>query len=123
MGDLMKKLFLFIFSFLCLFLINIKAAYYTGDENVNSNVDSSNTVNDVTYENNDKTDDKNTTSNQVDLAKNAASAILIEVSTGKILYSKDKDAKRSPASMTKIMTLLLAMEQIEKGNNKQLIKK
>ena len=116
MGDLMKKLFLFIFSFLCLFLITIKAQYYTGDENVNSNIDN-NTMNDVTYENNDKTDNKNTT-NQVDLAKNAASAILIEVSTGKILYSKDKDAKRSPASMTKIMTLLLAMEQIEKGNIK-----
>lgn len=50
---------------------------------------------------------------ELDLAKNAKSAILIETSTGKILYEKDKDSKRSPASMTKIMTLLLAMEALE----------
>lgn len=51
---------------------------------------------------------------EVDLAKNAKSAILVESTTGKILYEKNKDEKRSPASMTKIMTLLLAMEAIEK---------
>ena len=50
---------------------------------------------------------------ELELAKNAKSAILIETSTGKILYEKDKDSKRSPASMTKIMTLLLAMEALE----------
>ena len=51
---------------------------------------------------------------EVDLAKNAKSAILVESTTGKILYEKNKDEKRSPASMTKIMTLLLTMEAIEK---------
>ena len=51
----------------------------------------------------------------IDLAKNAKSAILIETSTGKVLYEKNKDEKRSPASMTKIMTLLLAMEALEDG--------
>lgn len=51
---------------------------------------------------------------EIDLAKNAKSAILVESTTGKILYEKNKDEKRSPASMTKIMTLLLTMEAIEK---------
>ena len=51
----------------------------------------------------------------LDLAKNAKTAILVETSTGKILYDKEKDTKRSPASMTKIMTLLLAMEALEDG--------
>lgn len=55
----------------------------------------------------------NVKAEELDLAKNAKSAILIETSTGKILYEKDKDSKRSPASMTKIMTLLLAMEALE----------
>ena len=54
----------------------------------------------------------------VDLAKNAKSAILVETTTGKILYSKDENLKRSPASMTKIMTLLLIMENLENGNIK-----
>ena len=54
----------------------------------------------------------------IDLAKTAKSAILIETSTGKILYEKEKNQKRSPASMTKIMTLLLVMENLENGNIK-----
>ena len=49
----------------------------------------------------------------VDLAKHADTAILVETTTGKILYEKEKDKKRSPASMTKIMTLLLAMEALD----------
>ena len=54
----------------------------------------------------------------LNLAKNASSAILVETTTGKILYEKEKDAKRSPASMTKIMTILLTMEKLENGNIK-----
>lgn len=50
-----------------------------------------------------------------DLTPNAESGILIEYSTGKILYSKKIDEKLAPASMTKIMTLLLIMEAIEEG--------
>ena len=51
----------------------------------------------------------------IGLAKNSESAILIEASTGKILFEKEKDKKMAPASMTKIMTMLLAMEAIENG--------
>lgn len=53
---------------------------------------------------------------EIDLAKNAKSAILVESTTGKIIFEKNKDEKRSPASMTKIMTLLLTMEAIDSGN-------
>lgn len=52
---------------------------------------------------------------EIDLAKNAKSAILVESTTGKIIFEKNKDEKRSPASMTKIMTLLLTMESIDSG--------
>lgn len=51
----------------------------------------------------------------IGLAKNSETAILIEASTGKILFEKEKDKKMVPASMTKIMTMLLAMEAIENG--------
>lgn len=43
------------------------------------------------------------------------SAILIEADTGTILYEKNADEKLPPASITKIMTMLLAMEKIEAG--------
>ena len=42
-------------------------------------------------------------------------AILIEASTGGVLYEKDADARRSLASITKIMTELLIIEAIESG--------
>ena len=47
------------------------------------------------------------------LAKNAKSAILIEESTGEILYEFNSHEKQAPASMTKMMSLLLIMEAIE----------
>lgn len=45
----------------------------------------------------------------------AKSAILMEVNTGKILYEQNADEKLPPASITKIMSLLLVMESIANG--------
>ena len=53
-----------------------------------------------------------------DLAPNATSAIMIEASTGEILFQKNKDEKLAPASMTKMMSMLIIMEEIENGNLK-----
>lgn len=53
-----------------------------------------------------------------DLAPNAKSAIMIEASTGEILFQKNANEKLAPASMTKMMSMLLIMEEIEKGNLK-----
>lgn len=50
-----------------------------------------------------------------DLAPNSKSAILIEASTGEVLYEKNSDEKLAPASMTKIMSMLLIMEAIDQG--------
>ncbi|MDL0419060.1 D-alanyl-D-alanine carboxypeptidase [Caldifermentibacillus hisashii] len=52
---------------------------------------------------------------KVDLAENAKSAILIERDTGTVLFEKNSNEKLSPASMTKIMTMLLIMEALEDG--------
>ena len=43
------------------------------------------------------------------------SAILMEAQTGRVLYEKNADEPLPPASVTKIMTLLLVMEAIERG--------
>ncbi|MEN1969102.1 D-alanyl-D-alanine carboxypeptidase family protein [Lentibacillus sp. N15] len=54
----------------------------------------------------------------VDLAPDAKSAILIERDTGKVLFDKNAQEELPPASMTKIMTLLIIMEELDKGNLK-----
>lgn len=54
----------------------------------------------------------------VELADRAKSAVLIERDTGTILYDKNSDQKLPPASMTKIMTMLLIMEALEKNQIK-----
>lgn len=50
-----------------------------------------------------------------DLTPGAKSAILIEASTNKVLYKKNENEKLAPASMTKIMSLLLIVEALENG--------
>ena len=53
-----------------------------------------------------------------DLAPDAKSAIMIEASTGEILFQKNAYEKLPPASMTKMMSMLLIMEEIDKGTLK-----
>jgi serine-type D-Ala-D-Ala carboxypeptidase (penicillin-binding protein 5/6) len=55
---------------------------------------------------------------KLNLSSKAKSAILIERDTGNILYEKNAHEKLPPASMTKIMTMLLILEAIEKGTLK-----
>lgn len=45
----------------------------------------------------------------------APSAILMEAGTGSILYEKDAETKMAPASVTKVMTLLLIFEALDQG--------
>ncbi|WP_160721468.1 D-alanyl-D-alanine carboxypeptidase family protein [Bacillus sp. USDA818B3_A] len=50
-----------------------------------------------------------------DIVSNVKSAILIERDTGTVLYEKNSNEELPPASMTKIMTMLLIMEAIDQG--------
>ena len=62
-----------------------------------------------------------------DMKLSAESAVLMEASTGKILYEKNKDKALAPASMTKMMTLLVTMEKVDEGivhlNDKVVVSK
>lgn len=51
---------------------------------------------------------------QVDIK--SPSAILIEAESGQVLFEKNSDIAMAPASVTKIMTLLLAFEALDKGD-------
>lgn len=52
------------------------------------------------------------------LSPNAKSAVLLEMDSGTVLYDKNSNEKLPPASITKVMTLLLIMEAIERGELK-----
>lgn len=61
----------------------------------------------------DLTDEKSTTTAALDMQ--VKSAILMERSTGTVLFEVNADEPMPPASITKVMTLLLVMEAIEEG--------
>lgn len=52
---------------------------------------------------------------QVSIDVSAPAVLLMEASTGTVIYEKDADTKYHPASVTKIMTLLLIFDALEQG--------
>lgn len=56
--------------------------------------------------------------NAVNLNLESPSALLMELNSGQVLYEKDADKARRPASVTKIMTMLLAFEALDAGKFK-----
>ena len=87
----MKKLSILIFSFVLIFC-NFDKSYINANESIT----------DPTME---------------QLSIVSPSAILIEYSTGKIIYAKNAEKKMYPASMTKMMAMYLFLESISSGNN------
>ncbi|QJD87963.1 D-alanyl-D-alanine carboxypeptidase family protein [Cohnella herbarum] len=53
-----------------------------------------------------------------DMASSARSAILMDADSGTIIYEKNSNAALPPASITKIMTMLLVMEAVDEGRLK-----
>lgn len=51
----------------------------------------------------------------IELTQYSKSAVLIEPSTNTLIYDLNKDERLAPASMTKLMTMLLIMESIDEG--------
>ncbi|KPV56649.1 D-alanyl-D-alanine carboxypeptidase [Paenibacillus sp. A3] len=54
----------------------------------------------------------------VELAPNAVSSVIIDADSGTVIHDKNKDARLPPASITKIMTMLLIMEALDQGKIK-----
>ncbi len=53
--------------------------------------------------------------NDVNITKNATAAIMIEATTGEILYNQNANEKHSVASLTKMMSLIIFLEFVESG--------
>ena len=66
-------------------------------------------------ENSQKNEAENTMLVKPDFEVEAKSAVLMDASSGEILFEQNADAAYSPASVTKIMTLLLVMEAVDEG--------
>ena len=114
----MKKLLVVLFLFFV-----CSASVLAVDSNSSENGNNSNNNQEVQEKSLDDSDttinkDNNGDSNGISLASNARSAIMIEASTGKIIFEKNINEKLPMASMTKMMTLLLIMENLENGNLK-----
>ena len=100
-------------SFICLLLI-FSFIFFTfsscfAEDTVYVWSSTSNTLN---TENNSNTENSESTDT---LNLESESAILIEQSTGKVLYSKNEHEQLRPASVTKIMSILLIMEALDSG--------
>ncbi len=63
-------------------------------------------------------EEKPKTASGADLAPSARSAILMDADTGTVIYEKNSHDQLPPASITKIMTMLLTMEAISSGKLK-----
>lgn len=88
----MKKKIIYAIASLCLIIIGFVSYYFIERKENNENI---------------------VVNAQVDLNLSCGSAYLIEQTTGKVLYSYNEDVKMYPASMTKMMGLLLVCEALE----------
>lgn len=84
----------------------------TGTENTAS--EETTTSETVETEGDAASDNKNN-GNRAALDIESPSVLLMELNSGQVLYEKDPDTARRPASVTKIMTMLLAFDAIDSG--------
>jgi D-alanyl-D-alanine carboxypeptidase (penicillin-binding protein 5/6) len=86
----------------------------TSNTNSNNSIATNETSNNISTSNTVETNSQVEDNNSLNLESGAA--ILIEQSTGQVLYSHNAHEQLRPASVTKVMSILLIMEQIDSGN-------
>ncbi len=83
------------------------------DENTQSNEDS------IVNENSSETNEENSNNTQdTSLIPNAVSGVLMDATTGEIIFEKNKDEQVAVASMTKMVAQIIILENIESGKIK-----
>ena len=70
-------------------------------------------INSLCVENEVFLDEIEVNDNETDIELNSAGAVLIETNTGKVLYDKNMNQRLYPASLTKILTTILAIENCD----------
>lgn len=119
---LLLLIFTLVFSYTCISFADDSVYVWSTmskpveDESISTNAET--TENSESNTNN--TSSTTTTTNESDTSSNSlnlesGSAILIEQTTGKVLYSHNEHEKLRPASVTKVMSILLIMEALDSG--------
>ena len=87
----------------------------------NNNEESNNKENDALSDGNDiteNTDTNNDNTNDTSLIPNATAGVLMDATTGEVIFEKNKDEQVAVASMTKMVAQIIILEQIEAGKIK-----
>ena len=91
-------------------------------ENRESNINEESTdIEHNTIDTNDKKNNTNTEENinsDTSLIPNATAGVLVDATTGEIIFEKNKDEKLAVASMTKMVAQIIILESIESGKIK-----
>ena len=127
----MKKVILLLMLSILLIPCYVKAEEINNnteiqEENVTENRESntneeSTDIEHNTIDTNDKKNNTNTEENinsDTSLIPNATAGILMDATTGEIIFEKNKDEKLAVASMTKMVAQIIILETIEKGKIK-----
>ena len=101
----MRRFLVLIFCFMLVFSFSVSAV----EKTVSSECD----ISDIEVPLSESTE---TAAVGTTLEIKAKSAVLLEPNTGKILYEQNADEQLPPASITKIMSLLLVMEALDRGD-------
>lgn len=105
----------FLSLFLCLHLL-VSSALFPSLHALSSHILLTETES-VTQENAaSPSENQNAQTNVPGISVTAPSALLMEASTGTIIFEKDSHSIRHPASITKIMTLILIFDALKKGS-------
>lgn len=96
---------------ICMFPVRV---LYGAEQNSDTEV----TTQDGGAKKNAESTEKTQAEDTVKIDIESPSALLMELNSGQILYEKDADTARRPASVTKIMTMLLAFEALDSGKFK-----
>ena len=112
-GDILKRLFIWVMV-LTLLLLPVEAAAeeagYLSEQEESLKEEDTKEAGEAMTE-----PESRTAEHQVAAEVAAPHALLMEVSTGTVLMGKGEDEKLHPASVTKIMTMLLILEALEDG--------
>lgn len=84
------------------------------EESNNKESDALNDGNDIT----ENTDTNNDNTNDTALISNATAGVLMDATTGEVIFEKNKDEQVAVASMTKMVAQIIILEQIEAGKIK-----
>ncbi len=97
----------------CISLIICIQSVFLVPMTVNAEETNTTNVGDTEPESGEAKNVEGSTADSIEIS--APSAILMEASTGQIIYEKNAEEQRAPASVTKVMTLLLIFDAIEQG--------